>query len=388
MIHRPLGHRGRFCRDKSIRAPVLWLAAFLPVLLLGTCLTNGAGHSDGELLLPAHPGLPWVDLGAARSPPVDPGSTRVCVGAVLSEHSPLLARVLPWSLLSSISVSIRASQTAGFAPASVSFEATPGGGTPPYTKLLWSFGDSTSASGVDAVHAFGNAGNFEVRFDLQDSAGATAFATTWVNLSSSSPPAVPAAPPSILSWVLPPVLGAGSAALVLWVGLRWQARSARRVNGSPSTKGYGDTDGSLTPNHGQSRTGSEEARVGASGASPPAATFLPPQGGPRPTVAQRRLTQEVLVHLYTFGRWSPDTLPPAGATQGGISSAIGSGQSALSNVLRRLEAAGFLTSELTHASGRTRRVKAYRLTPRGESLARTLPPRGGGSGPEPSARTR
>ncbi|MCI4337971.1 MAG: helix-turn-helix transcriptional regulator, partial [Thermoplasmata archaeon] len=166
--------------------------------------------------------------------------------------------------------------------------------------------------------------------------------------------------PAYALWGIAALLGAGSGALVLWSGLRWQARRAAEAGPDPPTTGPPvDPPSSLAP----SGTGS---------AAPPPIAAAPAVA--RPTVAQRRLTQEVLLHLYSLGRWGPDELSPPEATQAGIGTGISAAQNALSNVLRRLEAAGFLQSELTHVSGGSRRVKAYRLTARGEALARSLRP--------------
>jgi hypothetical protein len=85
-----------------------------------------------------------------------------------------------------------------------------------------------------------------------------------------------------------------------------------------------------------------------------------------------RRSEQVILHLYAQGRWGPGETVPPSLTQAGIGSAVGSAQSALAKTLSRLGAAGVVEVELRHVRGATRRFKIYRLTPIGESLARSL----------------
>jgi DNA-binding PadR family transcriptional regulator len=52
--------------------------------------------------------------------------------------------------------------------------------------------------------------------------------------------------------------------------------------------------------------------------------------------------------------------------------ALGIPQAGLAAVLRRLEAAGVLTTERGHVEGRDRRLKVYRLSSRGLEVAKEL----------------
>ena len=89
--------------------------------------------------------------------------------------------------------------------------------------------------------------------------------------------------------------------------------------------------------------------------------------------------------LYHLGRISPDDIPTTEWTQQGMGERLAIPQNALSNVLRRLEAAGIVTTRVEHVHGRPRRVKTYYLTPTGERLARSRRrgPVSGGSSDRP-----
>ncbi|HEV2450274.1 MAG TPA: PKD domain-containing protein [Thermoplasmata archaeon] len=328
--------------------------------LLAGCV--GLAHPTGPVLAGSGGGHGVAGLAGSKRP------------AVANDGSAATPRMLTSSAAPPpLAASVRASQTAGYAPASISFEANVSGGTPPYTVLDWSFGDGATATGLDAVHQYAKAGDFLVQFELSDSAQQHGAASVWVNLSAAPITTVGGGGPPTVSpyvvWGGAALVGTGTGVLVLWIGLRWQARrSANDDAGEPPAPPPAPSDpGSMAP-------------------SPSAPSVAAASAGlaVRPTARQRRLTQEVLVHLYSLGRWGPHELAPAEATQAGIGSGIGSAQNALSNVLRRLEAAGFLASELTHVPGRSRRVKAYRLTPRGEALARSLRPPGPGAAVPPS----
>jgi len=87
---------------------------------------------------------------------------------------------------------------------------------------------------------------------------------------------------------------------------------------------------------------------------------------------QVRLSERVVIALAREGRLGDDTPIRATRTQAGLAEALGSSQSAVSKVLRRLVAAELLTEERRHVTGRDQRLKVYALTRRGELLARDL----------------
>lgn len=74
------------------------------------------------------------------------------------------------------------------------------------------------------------------------------------------------------------------------------------------------------------------------------------------------------LHTGGQGRLAPDAAAPAGLTQRGMAAALGVGQNSLTNVLRRLGAAGIREQDVRHVRGQPRRLRVYRLTARGEAL--------------------
>jgi len=85
-----------------------------------------------------------------------------------------------------------------------------------------------------------------------------------------------------------------------------------------------------------------------------------------------RLSERVLLQLAREGRLDPDAPARRGRTQAGLTEALGSNQSSVSKVLRRLVAAGVVGEERRHVTGVPQRVKVYDLTRRGELLARDI----------------
>jgi DNA-binding MarR family transcriptional regulator len=109
---------------------------------------------------------------------------------------------------------------------------------------------------------------------------------------------------------------------------------------------------------------------------PPGVSIEPPSGVPSASVGSSapsvRLSYRLLVHLATQGRLAPGEVATFAFTQAGMAQALGTTQSTLSNVLGRLVRAGVLTSELGHVPGQTRRLRVYRLTTLGETIAREV----------------
>lgn len=84
----------------------------------------------------------------------------------------------------------------------------------------------------------------------------------------------------------------------------------------------------------------------------------------------------IVVHLSTLGRLMDDEVARMGFTQAGIMDALGLRQGTLAKALARLEAAEIVRSDRRHVTGMPRRLKVYRLTPLGDSLAKSLRRRG------------
>jgi DNA-binding MarR family transcriptional regulator len=80
----------------------------------------------------------------------------------------------------------------------------------------------------------------------------------------------------------------------------------------------------------------------------------------------------VIVHLASLGRLGNDEVARRGYTQQGIVDALGIPQGTVAKVLDRLEAADVVEVDLRHVSGEPRRLKVYRLTALGESVARDV----------------
>ncbi|MCI4349896.1 MAG: hypothetical protein L3K15_00030 [Thermoplasmata archaeon] len=112
--------------------------------------------------------------------------------------------------------------------------------------------------------------------------------------------------------------------------------------------------------------------------SPSAPTL--PASPPEPSTTRRstppnetlRLSQRLILHIYSQGNLAPGEVAPPEVCQAGIGEALGIPQAGLAAVLRRLEAAGILVTERGHVRGHDRRLKIYRLSSRGLEVAKEL----------------
>lgn len=84
------------------------------------------------------------------------------------------------------------------------------------------------------------------------------------------------------------------------------------------------------------------------------------------------MSERIIIALAREGRLGDDSRVRPTRTQAGLAEALGSNQSAVSKVLRRLVAAEVLTEERRHVEGRNQRLKVYALTRRGEQIAREV----------------
>lgn len=98
--------------------------------------------------------------------------------------------------------------------------------------------------------------------------------------------------------------------------------------------------------------------------------------GPRFGPEDASLSQRILVYLLAKPRVDPRQVAPKEITQGGMATALNKPQSAFAKAVSRLEAAELLTSQSRYIAGGPRRLKAYQLTPLGESVAQDLRRRG------------
>jgi len=115
-----------------------------------------------------------------------------------------------------------------------------------------------------------------------------------------------------------------------------------------------------------------------SGPPSPAVSIVTEAVAPSSNLPPKRLTPNanaagrVILHLASLGRLGNDDVAKLGYTQRGMTEALGIPQGALAKVLSRLQEADIVESHRMHVSGEPRRLKVYRLTGLGESVARDL----------------
>jgi len=134
----------------------------------------------------------------------------------------------------------------------------------------------------------------------------------------------------------------------------------------------------------------EPPAAAAAGPSPPSTPPAVGPSDPTPVIPPAAgeglgLGRRVLLHLSGLGRLGYDEVARVGYTQQGMAAALSARQGSLVRVLQRLEAGGLLTVDRRHVSGVPHRLKVYRLTSLGESIARDLrhPADGARRGSEP-----
>jgi DNA-binding MarR family transcriptional regulator len=89
-----------------------------------------------------------------------------------------------------------------------------------------------------------------------------------------------------------------------------------------------------------------------------------------PSVESVRLSRRILLRLADLGPPGAEGTVSEEYSQRGLADALGARQGALSNVLRRLVAAGVVIEERRHVQNAPRRLKVYRLTAEGRAVAR------------------
>lgn len=303
------------------------------------------------------------------------------------------------------------------APALIAFSGSAAGGSSTYTSELWSFSDGTDSVGWNTTHQFSLPGTYSANFTVFDSAGDSAHALVYVNVSAaasvpatSTPPTVD--PVSAIAGALAAMIGA---ALLYAVpaGASSGARGTDARREEETSELDSDDTGPLLPEgfvyRGDEPTSGESLYL----------EHVPPEPGepirplPPPTISELalltgvpslpalpapkepvpgeapvapapapeeqakeasalRLSQRVLLHLYGQGRLGDDEIATPGFTQAGMTGSLDTQQSLLSNVLRRMLYSGYLTQDVRHVRGASRRLRVYRLTPKGERLAREL----------------
>ncbi|MCI4328569.1 MAG: PKD domain-containing protein, partial [Thermoplasmata archaeon] len=321
-------------------------------------------------------------------------------------------------------VVIAATPVNGTLPMTVTFRAVVAGGTGTYTTFDWGFGDGGYGAGPLVQYVYHYAGHFTATLTVIDTANDSSTTSFPVAVSATSTGG-PISSTSGLSSVTGPA--ALATAGIVGAGLTWGVFRFGRRHRTSATPGDVESEVlALPPGTNSLAASPPEASAGATGtsasvaASPsvgssslstpltansaPAAaiseggTAAVPSIGSIPriltptvevdasaprTVAEepRRWSKEIVAYLGGLPTLGPDDIPTTDWTQKGMSERLGTGQNQVSNVLRRLVAAGIVLEDLQHVQGQPRRLKVYRLSMRGEALAREVRRRRAGQNP-------
>ncbi len=307
----------------------------------------------------------------------------------------------------SIALAVRATAwpSNGTAPLTVDLNGSVEGGSGTYLNYSWTFGDGEQGSGLDVRFTYDLPGVYRANFTVEDENGTTATARVTVSVGSGNGPAHTLPNSSAGSPAPAPagLLGPGAYLAALAVGVvggvgvaaffLWRARSRREWGGGgpesapasePSGAAWdpettvadapGPEDGTPTaPFDDQAAETPAERRV--------AAASRERARSPSELVGSR-LALRIVAHLRAAPRTEAGGLGDPTVTQVGISESVGAEQSSVSRALARLVAAGLVESEIAHVEGAARRIRVYRLTPRGERLGAAL----GDTTPAPPAR--
>jgi DNA-binding MarR family transcriptional regulator len=283
-----------------------------------------------------------------------------------------------------LAVSIDASPTSGVAPLTVLLQANVSGGTGTYVQFNWQLGDGGGGVGPLVANTYRIPGAYRITVYVTDSAGNLSEGELTLEVRSAPvPPPLGLSPVMLLEVALVGAIGVGAATMA----------SVRRWGRPPPP---GPEDSMVSPRHPfeppeSSTAGTTAPAPAASAISAPPPTVGPPAASREPSRIpgagratdptldraaadlreRRRLSRRVVVRLSELGRLGSEEIPDSRWTQRGIGDALGASQNRVSNVLRRLAAAGVLVEEVRHVSGRPRRVKVYRLSARGEALGRS-----------------
>ncbi len=145
--------------------------------------------------------------------------------------------------------------------------------------------------------------------------------------------------------------------------------SASRVDGrspasSPDTKSYGSGKNEWAP--------SANLTVPSSLDVPGVTVENSPEQPKSSGLGGQEISRRVILHLIKQGPLYDADVAPLSSTQEGMATALAVRQGSLAKVLQRLVASGALSVERRHVALRSTRLKVYRLTPLGVSVAREL----------------
>ncbi|HEY6237721.1 MAG TPA: PKD domain-containing protein [Thermoplasmata archaeon] len=289
---------------------------------------------------------------------------------------------------SNLSASLSVSPPNGTVPLTVWLNGTPDGGSGTYVECLWEFGDGHRGSGLSVEYTYNSAGTFVANFTVTDTFNETAVASATIVAAPPPGPPDDAGAGSRNSGngsvggvgLTPPVaVGTAAAGAVVLVAIGAGVWSARRrtaarsgaatpvprvapLAGSAPVLLTGRSDGA-PPSGPLHRPGTVLRAPGPSQpVSPPSLAFI----------GTRQLSFRLLPLLLEV---SEDRDAPADsprATQAGLAHRLGVGQSGVSKVLHQLVLGGVVEVSSAHVAGISRRVRVYRLTPKGDRLARAL----------------
>lgn len=318
---------------------------------------------------------------------------------------------------------ISSSASNGTVPFTVTYHALVSGGTGTYTSFSWGFGDGGYGVGPVVQYTYRIAGHFTVTLSVIDSANdsaTAAFGITAAPASIASSGSGAAVMPTSLVLATAGIIGvAGITGGVYWAGRRRPAHRPRSRDVEMADEvvmlppGAGDVlpagplpalgpdpaPTNATPALSAASAATSEATLSPPAPAAPAATptpilsltavtSTPSAAGPAPASEARassdeprRWSREIVAYLGGLPTLGPDDIPTLDWTQKGMSERLGTGQNQVSNVLRRLVAAGVVIEELQHVQGQPRRLKVYRLSMRGEALAREIRRRRAGQNP-------
>lgn len=333
-------------------------------------------------------------------------------------------------------VAIHAAPSRGSAPLTVVFTAVVRGGTGTYDSAIWSFGNGEGGTGFNVSYTYEAAGQYVATLTVLDSASQVAIANASITVGPG-PNATGSggSDGASLGWTVLLVVS------VLAVGVAIGLLAVLRPRAAPEDEGAeletappgpveapAPEPSGLPPMPASSLPGAApvpepppaeravEAPAGVAVAAATPALALPEapaapvetetSSGPATETAgtvpvavaeatvppapeaagpRLKLSQRVMLHLYRQGHLAEGEVAPIGFTQSGMSDALGVAQSPLSSVLRRLTVAGLVVQDTRHVRGQPRRLRVYRLTPLGESVARDLylHPHSGGTATDP-----
>lgn len=310
-------------------------------------------------------GTYWNASGAGASTPLHryaaPGTFTVTTTAVeggCGQAASATVVISPGPVV----VVITATPAGGPAPLLVQFNVSITGGTGTYTGADWTFGDGGAGVGAGLDYRYTHTGTYTASVSVTDSAQDQGNDSVTITVFG---------PPSTVPGWVPWVAGGAAtlAALAAVGGWTWRRRRAAPSGVEPVVPAT-----EVAPPFVKDDVPAPPTPRPAEGAADEAVASTPPRAADRPLAPpplpaeRRQLSRSVLLHIGAQGRLGPAEVAPFGLTQSGMAQSLAVGQNSLTNVLRRLVAAGVIEQDVRHVSGQPRRLRVYRLTARGEAL--------------------